>query len=150
MKLGRIHSKYTGEAFEELKDECLAFLEICCNNRADMERLLISKEEVRKNSERTGIDVASVGRWNHTLNVGDVLDEDEMKNYLDLIDCAVYLGARTFVAGINRDQTVSLYKNYTVAIEFFKRLISHADGRIKIAVQNCDWNNFIVSRRNGM
>ena len=37
-------------------------------------------------------------------------------------------------------------KFYLVACgSFFSELIKRADGRIKIAVQNCSWNNFIVS-----
>ena len=70
-----------------------------------------------------------------------------MKIYLAQLEAAIDIGAKTFVCGCNLDSSVSLYKNYTVAIEFFKRLLSHADGRIRIAVQNCDWNNFIVSPR---
>ena len=50
-----------------------------------------------------------------------------------------------FVCGCNYDESISLWRNYGNAIEFFDALIKRADGRIKVAVQNCNWNNFIVS-----
>ena len=49
-----------------------------------------------------------------------------------------------FVCGCNYDESISLWRNYGNAIEFFDALIKRADGRIKVAVQNCNWNNFIV------
>ena len=145
MKIGRIHSQHGKEAFDEIKSEGLSFIEICCNNLNDMKSVISDKEIIKENSIRTGVAVSSVGRWNHTVNLGHSLDEEELSYYFALIDVAAELGAHTFVAGINKNPDVSLYKNYTRAIEFFDRLVRYANGRIKVAVQNCDWNNFVVS-----
>jgi sugar phosphate isomerase/epimerase len=147
MRLGRIHLSHSGEAFDEIKDEGLSFIEICCNNLSDMKSVVADEKTIKENILRTGIEVSAVGRWNHTVNLGGSLDREELDAYFELIDSAIRLGAGTFVAGINKCPEVSLYKNYTLAVEFFDRLIKHADGRIKIAVENCSWNNFVVTPR---
>ena len=36
---------------------------------------------------------------------------EKAKLYYDLLDSAIYLGAKTFVCGINYDKEISLYKN---------------------------------------
>jgi sugar phosphate isomerase/epimerase len=76
-----------------------------------------------------------------------MIDRENEKIYFDLLDTAIDLGAKTFVVGINYDDSITLYKNYENAISFFGDLIKRAEGRIKIAVQNCHWNNFVLSPR---
>ncbi len=147
MRLGRIHLSHDASAFDSIKGEGLSFIEICCNSTANMKNAVKDKEEIRANILRTGIDLSAIGRWNHTVNLGKSLDSEELAANFELLDTAIELGAKTFVTGINLDTGVSLYQNYTRAIEFFSRLIERADGKIKIAVENCDWNNFIVSPR---
>lgn len=89
-----------------------------------------------------------MGRWNHALQSGGAIDKKQLDGYFRLLDAAVNVGARTFVCGINYDDSISLYKNYANAIRFFDMLLKRAAGSgIKIAVQNCDWNNFVVSPR---
>ncbi len=146
MRLGRIKG-YSSADFDMVKDQGLSFIEICTNNQSEAEHFLASANNIKKEIERTGIDVSCVGRWNHDINVGGYVHEDRMKVYLAQIDAAIDLGAKTYVCGINKDDSVSLYKNYSCAIELFGRLLERADGRINIAVENCDWNNFIVSPR---
>ena len=147
MRLGIIHKGRNTEAFREIKEMGLSFLEICCNNYEDMEKVISLKEDIKAGILDTGIAVSSVGRWNHTVNLGASLDPVELSGYLTLLDTAIELGAKTFVAGINYAENVSLYENYSIAIDFFSRLIERADGRIRIAIENCDWNNFVVSPR---
>ena len=68
--------------------------------------------------------------------------------YLAQLDAAIELGAKTFVCGCNYADEVSLYKNYTVALDFLGQLTERAkasESGIKIAIQNCHWNNFIDS-----
>lgn len=74
-----------------------------------------------------------------------MIDEEKLAKYIELMETAVYLGAKTFVCGCNYDESISLYRNYQNAINMFGRIIEKADGRIKIAIQNCNWNNFVVS-----
>ena len=144
MRLGRICG-YKAEHFDKVQGQGLSFIEICTNNEGEARHFLESKEEIKKQIVRTGIDVSSVGRWNHDVNTKGYVHEERMEIYLAQMEAAVDLGAKTFVCGCNLDESVSLYKNYTCAVNLFGRLLEKADGRIKIAVENCDWNNFIVS-----
>lgn len=145
MRLGRIQNNYTAEGFDLVKSTGLDFIEICCNSAEDADRLIAARESVRAEIARTGVDVSCVGRWCHSLQEGGKINGEKKKNYLALLDTAVALGARTFVCGCNYDESISLYRNYENAIGFFSELIERADGRLRVAVQNCDWNNFIVS-----
>ncbi len=145
MRIGRIQNNYTAEGFDLVKSQGLSFVELCRNNQTESERLVADRESVLAEIRRTGIDVSSVGRWNHDVAEGGKLVEERVKSYHDLLDTAIYLGAKTFVCGINYDDSISRYRNYTNAIEFFGGLCEHAKGKnIKVAAQNCYWNNFIV------
>ena len=146
MRLGRIQNNFTAEGFDLVKNAQLDFVEICCNNAAEAQRLVEAESDVKKQIERTGIDVSCVGRWNHDILCEGRLDEEKLDGYYALLDTAAALGAKTFVCGCNLDPSLSLYRNYTLAIDFFSRLIDRAQGTgVKVAVQNCSWNNFIVS-----
>lgn len=145
MRIGRIQNKHTAEGFDLVKSQGLEFIEICCNFDKDMDRLIFAKEEVKAQIERTGIDVSCVGRWNHELQQNGQINEENLEKYFELLDTAIYLNAKTFVCGCNYDDSISLFRNYQNAISIFDRLIKRADGRIKIAVENCTWNNFIAS-----
>lgn len=147
MRLGRIQNNFSAEGFDVVKNEDLDFIEICCNFDRDVEALIDAKERVKAEIARTGIDISSVGRWNHDLNAEGKINEEKAQQYYALLDTAIELGAKTFVCGCNYDESISLYKNYQNAIGFFGELIERADGRIKIAIQNCNWNNFVVSPR---
>ena len=146
MRIGRIQNNYTEAGFDLVKNTNLEFIEICCNNQAEAEKLISNKESIKAQIARTGIDVSCVGRWNHDINVGGKIDEGRLCVYLAQLDAAIELGAKTFVCGCNYADEVSLYKNYTVALEFFAKLTERAKpSGIKIAIQNCQWNNFIDS-----
>lgn len=146
MRLGIIGNK-TEESFDRTRAFGLAFQEICCNNSREAEDFIADVPRFLANIARTGIDVSSVGRWNHTVNHGGHLDAGELDLYKRQLDAAIAIGARTYVCGCNYDDSVSAYRNYTTAIELFGQLIEHAGGKIRIAVQNCEWNNFVVSPR---
>ena len=144
MRIGRING-YSEEKFLATAEAGLSFIEVCCNNQAEAEKFISAKDDVKAAMAKAGIDISAVGRWNHDVNENGTLNEEKMAHYLLLLDTAIELGAKTFVCGINKAPEISLYKNYAVAIEFFAKLIAHANGRIKIAVQNCTWNNFIAT-----
>jgi len=143
MKLGIIRG-YDDKSFDFIKENGFEFLEICLNYDNDCNSFIASRDSIKTNIQRTGIPVGSVGRWNHEINRGGRLDEEKLKIYFDTLDTARELGSPVFVCGINYDNTISKYKNYTAAIELFGRLIERA-GDTKIAIQNCNWNNFIVN-----
>lgn len=145
MRLGRIQNNYTSEGFDLVRESGLSFIEICCNNDEEAAHLVAAKDAVLAEIARTGLDVSSVGRWNHHIQKDGEIDRENEKNYFALLDTAIALGAKTFVCGCNYDESVSLYRNYTNAITLFRDLIERADGRIRVAVQNCDWYNFVTS-----
>lgn len=144
MRLGRIIG-YNAEGFDTVKNTKLDFIEVCCNHQPDMENFIAAKDDIKANIARTGIDISCVGRWNHDVQENGKLIPEKLEAYLALVDAAVEVGAKTFVCGCNYDESVSLYKNYTNAIALFDALIKRADGKLKVAIENCDWNNFVVS-----
>lgn len=146
MRIGRING-YNAVAFDSTKAAGLKFIEVCCNNASEAAAFIEAKDSVKEQIARTGIDVSCVGRWNHDVNEKGVINEEKAAQYVELMEVAIELGAKTFVCGINQDTSISLYKNYQTAIEFFKMLVDRANGRIKVSIQNCNWNNFIISPR---
>lgn len=147
MRLGRI-CKYDAEGFDLVKSSGLSFLEICCNYQKDAEACAAAEKSIKENIARTGIDVSSIGRWNHDVQENGKIVSDREDSYFKLLDTAMNVGAKTFVCGINYDESISLYKNYVNALSFFSRLIKRAEGSgVKVSVQNCSWNNFVVSPR---
>ena len=115
MRLGRI-GFYDEAGFDTAAASGLEFLEICCNFDNKAEAFVAAESSVKFNIARTGIDVSSVGRWNHTLQSGGAIDKKQLDGYFRLLDAAVNVGAKTFVCGINYDDSISLYKNYANAI----------------------------------
>ena len=112
MRLGRIQNNYTAEGFDLVAAQGLSFIEICCNNAEEAQALIDAKESVQAEIARTGIDVSCVGRWNHDLQENGGIHEEKLKTYIDLLDTAIELGAKTFVCGINYDESISLYKKH--------------------------------------
>ncbi|MBQ7335764.1 MAG: sugar phosphate isomerase/epimerase [Clostridia bacterium] len=146
MRLGRIQNNYTAEGFDLVRNSGLDFVEICCNNAEDADALIAAKDDVKVQIARTGIDVSCVGRWNHSVQENGTLNTEKAAQYRALLDTAAELGAKTFVCGCNYDDSVSLFRNYENAISFFGMLTEHAAGKnIRVAIQNCNWNNFVVS-----
>lgn len=147
MKLGMING-FDAAAFDRVKSMGLEFIESCRNNDGESLDFIAHTEEIKANIARTGIPIQSVGRWNAQCNVGGKIDETRFKVITDLFDSAVEVGSPNFVCGVNYDDSVSLYKNYTVAIELFGRLLQRAKASgINVAVYNCDWGNFVCDDR---
>ena len=146
MRLGRIIDNFNADGLDEIKASGMEFVEFCCNFDNEVEALIASKERIKAESQRTGVAVSCVGRWNHAVQEGGKIHPEKAERYLALLDTAVELGARTFVCGCNYDESISLFRNYENAISFLGALTEHAkEKNIKVAVQNCTWNNFIVS-----
>ena len=83
MRIGRIN-KFSAEKFDQTKAQGLKFIEICCNNAEDADAVINAKESIKEQIARTGIDVSSVGRWNHDLQENGVVNEKKAKQYLML------------------------------------------------------------------
>ncbi len=145
MRLGRIYFDHTAEGYKKVKENGLDFVEICCNYDKDVEWVVGEREYFKNIVEESGVEIGCLGKWNHELLVNGTVDRVKLDSYVKLLDTAAYLGAKTFVCGCNYDDSISLYKNYTNAIEVFGTLTEYASGKgIKVAVENCDWNNFVV------
>ncbi|MBE6570359.1 MAG: sugar phosphate isomerase/epimerase [Ruminococcaceae bacterium] len=147
MRIGQIYMYDSPAYFHDAKAHNLEFIEVCCNNGEDGEHFIASVDAMKQGIAETGVDVSCVGRWNHDMMKDGTIDKGIQARYKALLDAAMEVGAKTFVCGANYDESISLFRNYANAIEFFGDLIDQADGKIKIAVQNCTWNNYIVSPR---
>lgn len=145
MRIGIASGSCSKDSFNNAKQLGCEFIEICCNSAEDAANFVNSKKETAQNIAITGVALSCVGRWNHNIQKNGKIDHELKKGYLELLDTARELGAKTFVCGFNYDDSISLFRNYCNAIEFFHDLIHRADSKIAVAVQNCDWNNFIVS-----
>ena len=148
MRIGRIIFDRTEAGLLAFKQAGLSFAEICLNFVEDDECILKEAGKLRAAIDKSGLPVSCIGRWNHAVQKGGLLVADEVNRYLSLVDVAATLGARTFVVGCNYDSEATLYRNYSNAIEFFGALCKKAKSYgIRVAVQNCDWNNFVFSPR---
>lgn len=144
MRLGRIHL-FDDKCFDEVKAQGLDCVEFCRNNDDEARSLIAAKEQVLASMARTGIPVSCVGRWNHNVQKDGKLDMENVSLYKELLDTAVAFGAQTFVCGCNYDESTTRFRNYSNAIDFFNTLTEYAGERIRVAVQNCSWFNFVVS-----
>ena len=146
MRLGRIQNNYTAEGFDLVLREKLDFIEICCNNDEEADAFIAAKDGIREQIRRTGLDVSCVGRWNHSMMHDGGIDEGQIARYIRQLDAAAEVGAKTFVCGCNYDDSISLFRNYENAIRFLGPLVERSKEKgVKVAVHNCDWNNYIVS-----
>ena len=148
MRIGRIIFDRTEAGLLAFKNAGLSFAEVCLNFNEDDERILQEAANLRTAIDRSGLPISCIGRWNHAVQKDGALIESEVERYLSVVDVAGALGAKTYVVGCNYDSTVSLYRNYTNAIEFFGKICDRAKAHgIRVAIQNCDWNNFVFSPR---
>ncbi len=146
MRLGRIINDWSRDGFNKAREQELEFVEICCNSENDARSFISRKQEILESVAKTGLPISSVGRWNHDVQADGKIVAERMEAYTALLDTAAELGAKTFVCGINYDASISLYRNYSNAVSFFGELTERAKGKnVKVAVQNCNWNNFVIS-----
>ena len=144
MKLGIIRG-FSASDFEYVKDNRLDFIEICCNFDTDVENFINNVSTIKENIVRTGILIQSVGRWNIDVNEDGKINQERFDFLASLMDASIDVGCPNFVCGCNYAKSVSLFRNYTVAIDLFGRLIERAAGKTNVCVYNCDWENFVCS-----
>ena len=85
MRLGRINN-YSAKGFDQAKDEGFEFIEICCNDQNAAESLIAAKDDVAAQIKRTGIDVSSIGRWNHDVQADGKIVTEKKEIYLQLLE----------------------------------------------------------------
>ncbi len=144
MKLGIINNCPTKDSLAYVKGLGLSFIEMCNNNNEESAYCTQNMAQYIADVKDAGLFIGSIGRWNAAMNRGGKVNEEEFAIVVQNLDDAIAAGAPTFVCGCNYDDSVSLYKNYTAAIEIFGRMLARAKGTsTRVAVYNCDWNNFV-------
>ena len=144
MRLGMI-AETDAAGFDYVVSKKLDFIEAVRNHPDQIERFVSDVPGIRARIQTTGIDIPVVGRWGAEVQKNGLIAEEEFSLTKALLNAAIAVGARTFVCGCNYDPAISLYQNYTVAIRIFDELLKLADGKIQIAVYNCEWKNFVYS-----
>ena len=146
MRLGRIQNDWSAEGFDLVVRQKLDFIEICSNNDEEADAVIAAQNDIKAQIARTGIPISCLGRWNHYMMHDGKIEPAEIERYEKHLDAAAALGAKTFVCGCNYDDSVSLFRNYDNAIRFLGPLCERGRKKgVKVAVHNCDWNNYIVS-----
>lgn len=144
MKLGII-APYAPVDLSRATKRGLEYVEFCFNNNEEAKAFIANYDNIKAELDKTGIKLSSAGRWNSEPNKGAAgLDREIMDLQKATIDKAAALGASVFTCGCNYDESVSLYKNYCNAVEYFSEICEYAKAQgLKTAVYNCDWNNFV-------
>ena len=146
MKLGMIRFP-NEDGFRYLAKKELEFMEVCCNSDDDSRYFIEHKDEIKGYIDQYKVPVQSVGRWNAApIREGKLSCEvvDLQKN---LMAAVAEVGSPVFVCGCAYDGSVSLYKNYCLAVDYFGTLVEEAKkyNGMKVAVYNCDWGNFVCT-----
>jgi len=151
MQLGIItdNRKWDESEFIEAKKRGLKFLEYCVNIDIDALRFAARKEEFKGYVDKHGVGVGSVGRWgSDRINPDGTINEEEYKITEALIDFCEYVGCKVFVMGCNAPEGRTLYDNIVSAVNLFRKVVDYGEKHnVKIAVYNCDWNNFIYEEK---
>ncbi|MBQ7541077.1 MAG: sugar phosphate isomerase/epimerase [Clostridia bacterium] len=146
MKLGIIQD-WSESGFLYAASKGLDAVEFCVNGNYDTREFFAQVETIRGYIERTGVAVGSIGRWGARRidDSGKVIPQ-ALQDDRNLIDAASALGCPVYNCGCNWTDGLSFAENCRIATDYFAGLLAYADGKnVKIAVYNCDWDNFVVS-----
>ncbi len=146
MYLGIINGWEEGH-FKAVKELGLQAVEYCINYNYDSAEVLARADEIKENSEKYGIKVGSIGRWGmRRLDDNGNAISEALQHDKNLIDLAYRVGCPVFNVGCNAVEGKSFYENCQFAILYFGTLLEYAKGKnVKIAVYNCDWENFVYN-----
>ena len=143
MKLGIIRG-YNEDAFRYVKDHALDFIEVCTNFDNESEDFIAHADEAKALIEKYEIPILSVGRWNGSVVTDGRINEDTKDLIKKQIDAVAALGCPVFNLGVNRDESISLYKNYVLAVDYLREMIGYAGEKgVTLALYNCSWGNFL-------
>lgn len=143
MKLGIIRG-YTEEWFKYTKEHNLDFIEVCTNFDNETQAFIDAKDETKKLIEKYELPILSVGRWNSEPIKEGKIDRAVVETLKTQIAVAAEIGSPVFNLGVNRDESISLFKNYVLAVEYLREMLDWANEKgITLALYNCSWNNFL-------
>ena len=148
MQLGIISPDFKLESFEKIKAMGLDFVEFCVNSDTDhrYQEFFDDANRIAKQLNTLGLGVGSVGRWGADKIAKDgTHNQEELVVDELLIKATATLGCAVYVTNCNYVEEITLYENYTAAITYFEKLIAiGTQYDIKIATNNCRWNNYVT------
>ena len=147
MKFGIITSWENESAFETVKQLGLDGMEYTVNHNIDSKKFLEDVPEIKRRLEKYGLSALSTGRWGmkRVDDDGKILPE-ALEHDKNVISGASQLGCPVFNCGCNYAKNRTLAENYEIATDYFSKLIDFAaDKNVKIAIYNCEWENFVIS-----
>ena len=145
MKLGIIQD-WTEDGFRYAASKGLDGVEYCVNGGYNADEFAAKAPQIRAWSEQYGVVVGAMGRWGMTrIDSNGVPLENALHDDKTLIDAASVIGCPVYNCGCNWAENLSFEDNCRSAIAYFSQLLAHAEGKnVKVAVVNCDWDNFVV------
>ncbi len=148
MILGIINGWEEGH-FKGVQKLGLKAVEFCINYNYDSAEVLAKADEIKGYSEKYGIKVGSIGRWGmRRIDENGSIIPEALQHDKNLIELASRLGCPVFNTGCNAVEGKSFYENCRIAIGYFKELLDYArDKNVKVAVYNCDWENFVFEEK---
>lgn len=148
MKLGMIND-WNEAGFATNAKLGLEAIEFCINGNINSAEVLADAENLKAYSEKYNVAVTSIGRWGmKRLDENGEAISEAVQHDKNLIDLASILGCPVFNMGVNRVEGISYYDNCQLAIKYISEMLDYAkDKNVKIAVYNCDWDNFIYDEK---
>ncbi len=146
MKLGIIASWENEATFETVKKLGLDGMEFTVNHNIDSRKFSDDVPEIQSRMKKYGLSVLSAGRWGmkRVDDDGHIL-HDALEHDKSVILSAHRLNCPVFNCGCNYAKNLNLKENFEVAYDYFSKLIAFAeDKNVKIAVYNCEWENFVI------
>lgn len=146
MYLGIING-WDENSFAYVAKKGLHSVEFCCNHNYDSMEVAGHVDEILDRCRRYEVKVGSIGRWGQTrIDENGEIIPSALQHDKNLIDAASALGCPVFNVGCNAVSGKTFEENCAIAIHYFKTLLDYAEGKnVKIAVYNCDWENFVVN-----
>ena len=143
MKLGIIRG-YDETAFKYVKDHSLDFIEVCTNFDPESENFIAAADSIKALIDKYELPILSVGRWNSEVVKDGKINADTVALLKKQIDVVAAIGCPVFNLGVNRDESISLYNNYVLAVEYLREMLAYAGERgVTLALYNCAWGNFL-------
>ncbi len=141
MKLGIICAQHNAQGIKKIRELGLDYAELDVN--AD-DIAYLNKAEIKKALSDYNIALGAVGRWGRNrINEDATFNNKEQRDEFELIDMCADMGCPVYITGVNYVEELSYYDNITAAVGYVESLMEYAAGRVKIAVYNCHWNNYI-------
>lgn len=146
MKLGII--SYWNEAgFIYAAAKNLEFVEFDVNYYCPADDFFAQTDNIIEWSKKYGVSVGAIGRWAETrINEDGSINENGYKSDLRLIEASAKVGCPVYICGVNYIDSKSYDENVEIAVDYLTKLVNFGKEKgVKVAVYNCDWNNFIVN-----